>query len=213
MRLLNMTTEGDSTIMVPDPSATKPLAVIPGRARASIAQQQPATYQELERIAQAFANSGFFQDAKSAAQCYVKILAGREFGLGPMASMQGIYVIQGKPTMAATTIAGIIKKSGLYDYRAEFLVDPQTKAVTGCSIDFFQDGTLLGNSTFTKEDAAAAGLSSSDMYRKFFRNMSFSRALTNGARWFVPDVFGGPVYSPDDLRPDDQYDAGGRPLR
>jgi hypothetical protein len=29
--------------------------------------------------------------------------------------------------------------------------------------------------------------------------MLFSRALTNGARWYTPDVFGGPVYTPDEL--------------
>jgi hypothetical protein len=193
-------------------SAKQPLAVVSSKPRASIAQRQPATYEELKQIAVAFAQSGFFEDAKSAAQCYVKILAGVEFGLGPMAAMQGIYIIKGKPTMAATTIAGIIKKSGVYDYRVQFIEDPTTKAITGCSIDFYQEGQHLGNSTFTQEDAAKAGLSSSDMYRKFFRNMSFSRAMTNGTRWFVPDVFGGPVYSPDEIEPDAIYDGSGRPL-
>ena len=37
------------------------------------------------------------------------------------------------------------------------------------------------------------------MYKGFARNMLFARAMSNGARWFTPDVFGGPVYTPDEL--------------
>jgi len=29
--------------------------------------------------------------------------------------------------------------------------------------------------------------------------MLFARAISNGAKWFCPDIFGGPVYTPDEL--------------
>jgi hypothetical protein len=29
--------------------------------------------------------------------------------------------------------------------------------------------------------------------------MLYARALSNGAKWYCPDVFGGPIYTPDEL--------------
>ena len=37
---------------------------------------------DLDQISQVFAQSGFFADAKDAAQCAVKIMAGMESGIG-----------------------------------------------------------------------------------------------------------------------------------
>ena len=35
---------------------------------------------------------------------------------------------------------------------------------------------------------------------KFPRNMLFARSLSNGVKWFCPDIFlGAPVYTPDEL--------------
>ena len=46
----------------------------------------------------------------------------------------------------------------------------------------------------------AAGLDSNTNWRKYPRNMLFARAISNGARWYCPDLFGGsPVYTPDEL--------------
>ena len=70
-----------------------------------------------------------------------------------------------------------------------------------CEIEFFErvDGRResLGVSTFTKQDAAAAKTQNMD---KFARNMLFARAMSNGVKWFVPDVFNGnAVYVPEEL--------------
>jgi len=34
---------------------------------------------------------------------------------------------------------------------------------------------------------------------KFPKNMLFARAMSNGIKWFTPDVFAGPVYTPEEL--------------
>ena len=49
---------------------------------------------DLSRIGKMMAESGYFTDARQAAQAGVKVLAGQEMGFGPFASMTGIYVIQ-----------------------------------------------------------------------------------------------------------------------
>jgi hypothetical protein len=155
----------------------------------SIVQQLPIS--ELMNLAKAFAESGMFADTKSAAQAIVKIQAGQEIGIPPFAAMTGIHIIQGKPTIGAGLIASRLKGSGKYDYR---VVDASEKV---CSIDFYQGNTKIGNSTFTIEDARKALTKNID---KFPKNMLFARAISNGVKWYCPDIFSGPVYVPEEMQ-------------
>jgi len=53
------------------------------------------------------------------------------------------------------------------------------------------------------EDAGNAGLIARDNWKKYPRNMLFSRAMSNGAKWHCPDVgAGAPIYTPDELGAD-----------
>jgi hypothetical protein len=157
----------------------------------------------IERLGEIMYKSGYFTDARSQAQAIVKILAGAELDFGPVASMNGIYIINGRTTMAANLVAAAIQRSGRYRYR----VVEHTDQV--CTIDFFElvwgaapNREKLGSSTFTLEQARAAELTNgrgAANWTKFPRNMLWSRAMTNGARWFTPDIFNGPIYTPDEL--------------
>ncbi len=153
----------------------------------------PSADMDIQTLGQVLVKSGYFQDSRDASQAIVKVLAGRELGLGPIASMTGIYIVKGRVTLSANLIAAAIKKSKRYDYRVSRMDNE------GCEIVFFQDGQEIGRSTFDKNDALAAGLASGDNWKKFPRNMYFARALSNGAKWFTPDVFSGPIYTPDEL--------------
>lgn len=135
-------------------------------------------------------NSGFFDDVKSEAQAIVKVMAGAEMGVGPIAAMAGIHVIKGKVTVGANLIAAAIKRSGRYDYRVIEMSN------TACEIQFYEQGQKVGVSRFTDADAKAAGTQNMN---RFPRNMLFARALSNGARWYTPDVFGGPIYTPEEM--------------
>jgi hypothetical protein len=141
-------------------------------------------------IGKAFAESGMFPDTKSAAQAIVKIQAGQEIGIPPFAAMSGIHIIQGKPTIGAGIMASIVKGSGKYDYR---VVESTEKL---CSIDFYQGKEKIGNSTFTIDDAKKALTKNLE---KFPKNMLFARAMSNGVKWYTPDVFSGPVYVPEEM--------------
>ena len=151
-------------------------------------QQLPIT--EIMSIGKAFAESGMFLDTKSAAQAIVKIQAGQEIGIPPFAAMTGIHIIQGKPTIGAGIMASRVKGSGKYDYS----IIEQTDKI--CSIDFYQGNIKIGNSTFTLDDAKKAGTKNLE---KFPRNMLFARAMSNGVKWFTPDIFSGPVYVPEEM--------------
>jgi hypothetical protein len=146
-----------------------------------------------QELGDLLARSGFFQDARDAAQAAVKVMAGAEMGFGPIASMTGIYIVKGRVTMGANLIAAAVRRSGRYQYRLTEHDDQHAV------IDFYENGECVGTSTFTIQDATRAGLAGSDNWRKSPRNMLFARAMSNGAKWYCPDIFGGAVYTPDEL--------------
>lgn len=141
-------------------------------------------------IGETFYKSGMFADIKSAQQAVVKIMAGAEMGISPFQAMSGIHIIQGKPTIGAGLMASRVKASGKYNYKVSEMTDKI------CTIDFTEAGQPIGTSSFTIEDAKKAGTKNLD---KFPRNMLFARAMSNGVRWFCPDIYEGPVYVPEEM--------------
>ena len=150
---------------------------------------------DLSRIGKMMAVSGYFQDAKDAAQAAVKVLAGQEMGFGAFASMTGIYIIQGRPSIGANLMASAVKNNPKYDYRVRKMEDDEV------IIEYFEriDGKLesIGKSRFTLAEAKKANVKNLD---RFPRNMLFARAMSNGIRWYCPDVFSGnATYTPEEL--------------
>jgi hypothetical protein len=72
------------------------------------------------------------------------------------------------------------------------------------AIEFFrahrrQAGKPLGVSTFTERADAQEG-GHAEHAESIGRNMMFSRAMSNGVKWYCPDVFSGnAMYTPEEL--------------
>lgn len=155
-----------------------------------LAVQSRMPFNEIMTMAQTFADSGMFTDAKKMGEAFVKIQAGQEIGIPPFAAMSGISIIQGKPSIGAGLMSATVKGSGKYDYKVIQLDD------SACSLDFYQGKDKIGNSTFTLADAKKAGTKNME---KFPKNMLFARAMSNGVKWYCPDVFAGPVYTEGEI--------------
>jgi len=151
---------------------------------------QKLPFAEVMSMSEAFAASGMFPDVSKAGQAMVKIIAGQEIGIPPFQAMNGIHIIKGKTTLGAGIIASRVKGSGKYDYKVLKLDD------TECSIDFYQGKDNIGNSKFTIAEAKKAGTQNLE---RFPKNMLFARAMSNGVKWYCPDVFAGPVYVPEEM--------------
>ena len=160
---------------------------------------------EIQRWAKVFVDSGMFKDSKSLAQAIVKIQAGQELGLPPFAAMRGFDVIEGKPAPNAGLTSALVRRSGRYDYRVT------RSDNTVCELEWLDHGRSIGSSSFTLDEAKAAGLASKQVWRAYASDMLFARALTRGARRFCADVFLGSVYTPEELGDDPPIDA--EPLR
>lgn len=162
---------------------------------------QPDELDTIQRTAKLLAASGYFATTgdgiTAMAQVASKILAGRELGFGPFAAVNGIHIIQGKPTVGANLMAAAVRAHPRYDYKVKTLTDK------ACVLEFYDGGKVAGESSFTIEEAATAELSSgknSQTWKKFPRNMLFARAMSNGVRWYAPDIFSGnAVYVPEEL--------------
>lgn len=173
---------------------------------------------DLSRLSKMMADSGFFADIRQASQCGVKILAGMEMGFPAFLSMTGIHIIKGKPSVGANLMAAKIRASGKYDF-LELVKDVKLCRIVFYEIEFkpfvkeqklklarkeinhqeFEESVIaisLGVSEFSIEDAKKAGTQNLD---KFPRNMLFARAISNGVKWYCPDVFMTSVYVPEEL--------------
>lgn len=149
-------------------------------------------------VARAFKESGMFPDLQSEAQAVVKIVAGQEVGFGPMAAMQAVQMIQGRPTFSANALAALVKRHPAYNYRT------REHTAESCSIEFFEDGERCGISVFSMADAQAAGLLGNQVWKKYPKAMLFARALSQGVRWYAPDVTAGAAaYVPEELGGDE----------
>jgi hypothetical protein len=151
----------------------------------------PRTVDEALTIAKAFAAGGLFPDIKNAGMAVTKIIAGAEFGLTPTAAMNSFHIVQGKISMHYALIGSLIKRSRSYNFRV------LEKSDERCEIAFYEDGEEIGREVFTAADAKRQGTQN---MAKFPATMLYARCLTNGARTYCPDVFGGqPIYTPDEI--------------
>ena len=202
-----MNSNGPQAIVLHEPAAQASLTPYGAAQMAGI----PQSVDDLMKLATQFARSGYFTDAQEAAvavaQAVVRIQYGKELGIGPAAAMMGIHIIQGVPSPKAHLLAAMIKRSGKYDYRV------RRWDSEACVLEFYEDGRLQGESSFTMDDAKRAEAPSgknAHNWRKFPRNMLFARALTNGQKIYCPDVFMGPVYSAEELGV--EVDSEGNPV-
>jgi len=156
----------------------------------------------LTSVADVFVKSGLFSDATSQAIAMVKILAGREMNMEPVQAMMELYVVHGRIGMYAEAMAAKVKGSAQYRYKVLEHTDDT------CSIQFFErvDGEwdeCGPPSNFTAAEARKAGTQNMGKYP---RNMLFARAMSNGFRWYCPDLKIGSIYTPEELN---EISAGG----
>lgn len=197
------------------------LALVPQNIQVSKPEPIIRNLDDIARVSKLLAESGFFSDAKSVAQCGVKVLAGYEMGFKAFQSMTGIHIINGKPSVGAGLMAARIRSSGRYDYEVLEQSDTVCKIAVfevALKSDIFQikrqfaKGSLdkeryqssvemlsLGVSTFTYDDAKKQGTKNLD---KFPKNMLFARCISNAVKFYCPDVFDCSVYVPEELGAD-----------
>jgi hypothetical protein len=114
-------------------------------------------------------------------------------GIPFMASMAGIHIIEGKPTMSANAMMGVCYRD-VPGFHAEF-----TKLEDGYRGVFWRGGAQVADMTFTRKDASAAGLLGKGPWQKYFDAMCLARVQTMGCRIAGADALMGVAYTPEEL--------------
>ena len=149
--------------------------------------------QDVQSVAEVFMASGMFQDVKDVSQAMVKIMAGQEIGLPPVASLRSIDLIEGQIQVRSHAIAALIKKAG-YDYLVMESTDQR------CVIVYYLRDGRKATAAMTRAEADRAGFSkrrdgkTKQMWEKLPAEMLYARTMAKGARQHCADAVMGGVY-------------------
>ncbi|WP_321377003.1 hypothetical protein [Trichococcus shcherbakoviae] len=147
-------------------------------------------------LATIIAGSRDFPACRTPEKAAVRIMAGREIGIGPIAAVDGIRIENGKICVSAAIMESVVDRSDVYDWK-QIERDSQH-----CSIEFFRRGDSRGIIDYTMDNARTAGLlaKKGDNWTKHPEAMLFAAAFRTGARAYCAGAFNGnAVYTFDEL--------------
>lgn len=130
------------------------------------------------------------------ANVFLAVEMGAALGIAPMAAIQGIHVIDGKPTASAGLIGALVRKAG------------HKLRVTGndelavCTIIRADDPDFEFRAEWTMDRARQAGLTGKSVWKQYPAAMLKARAITECARDACPEALSGVSYTPEELGDD-----------
>lgn len=157
---------------------------------------EPRDFGEAFRMAEVLFNSRMFpKSCPSPEAAMVILLKGRELGISTVQAMTEIHVIEGKVSLSASLMGGLVLSCGAADYFScvESTAESATYATRRKG-----DPTGEHRLTFTVADAQRAGLSGKDNWKRHPADMLRARAASKLARMVYPDVLAG-CYTPDEI--------------
>lgn len=167
----------------------------------SITPYQPNSFSELEVFVQRITKSGMVprQYQGKPDDAFVAIAYGAEVGLPPLAALQHVAVINGRPGLYGDAIAGVALKSGAIKSLNEWLDGaPNTDGWTAHCEVVRPDGSTVTR-TFSMADAKRAGLAGKQgPWAQFPQRMLAARARGYAVRDAAPHSFLG--YTVEELR-------------
>jgi hypothetical protein len=129
------------------------------------------------------------------------ILTGQELGIGPMQSLRSIYVIDGRPMLAADLMLSLAIRAGVKHTWLE-----QTDRVARLRLQ--RAGFDPHEHVYTLEEAQRAGLARRQNWQRYAPAMLRARCLSAALRAYCPDVLGAGVYVEGEIVPDDDSASG-----
>lgn len=156
----------------------------------------PRSLDEAKEMATALAGSRLLPlEINKAPDILAAIMAGAELGLAPMQSLRAIVIIKGKPTLAADAMGALVKSKADI---CEYLVLKESSAKVARYETKRRGDPTPTTMAFSIEEAAQAGLTGGESWRKYTAAMLRARALSAICRAVYPDLLLG-VYDPDEL--------------
>ena len=185
--------EAPSLDRAPEAPASHALAVLP---RDWTRQLEPADSRSAYGLAKVVVASRMFPAYGAPEAALLVLMAGREFGLGAMASLRSFHIIEGKPTMSAQAMmARCLEHASCEHFRVvrsectNELATVSVKRVGWTTPEIY---------TWSLDDAKRAGLAGRGNWSKYPREMLINRCIAEAARFTWPEVMAG-VYAPEEF--------------
>ena len=157
---------------------------------------QPEAVNARIQYARALAASNLLPDSYRAqpANVLLAIEYGHALGLEPIAAIQGISVIKGKPTLSADLMAAVVRRAG-----HKLRVRQSGMSVTATLIRR-DDPDFEYQVTWDQAKAERAGLwGQRGPWTQYAEQMLRSRAITEVCRQGASEALSGAIYAPDEL--------------
>lgn len=165
-----------------------------------------ATLDDVARVAGIAARSGLARVSKPE-EAAIILMTGMELGLTPMQSLRGIYIVEGRPVLAADTMVAIVTRSGACRYWRTIETTAERCTIETQRVD---DDTIYRRA-WTLDDAKRAGLVGKGTWAKYPAAMLRHRCAADLAREVYPEILLG-MYDPDEISTD-SIDAKPSPQR
>lgn len=187
-------------------SRVEPSAIVPVSFEHGL---EPTSINGAYKLATGIYNSRLYSRFPNPEAIWAIVIRGREMGLGALTALDTFHIVEGRPTMHASLVIGLVLKSGLCEY-FDLVESTRERAEWVTKRKGSSRETKLA---WTIEDAHAAnlveksgggdfrGISRSGKpsnWDKYRRTMLRWRAGTELARAVYPDVTAG-IYTPDEL--------------
>jgi len=145
----------------------------------------------------ALVTGGFLPKGCSESEGFARIVAGAQMGMKPIQALNGIAMINGRPTLHSDSIPCVVMASGLVtDMKYVFTGEGDTLA---CTFSIRRKGVEgYQEWTYSVADAKAAGLMGNPVWKSHTKKMLFNRARTWCMRNTFPDVIGN-LYTPEEV--------------
>ena len=124
---------------------------------------------------------------------------GDALGLAPIAAIQGVHIVDGKPTASAQLIGALVRRAG---HRLRVVVNAEGTAAKA-TIVRSDDPDFEFTSIWTMERAQAAGLIGKGTWKQYPAAMLKARAITEVARDACPEALSGVAYTAEELGADE----------
>lgn len=149
---------------------------------------------QIFKLASALKQAGGFLPAhiRNEGELVAIILAGRELGISPMASLRSINLIKGRVTLAADMQLALMMRAGA---SVKWLSDGSNGIA---QLQLKRPNQDTHTQTFTMEDAKTAQLTGGENWRKYPAAMLRARCVSAASKAYFPDVLSG-VYTPEEM--------------
>lgn len=137
------------------------------------------------------------QYQRQPANVLLAIELGNALGIPPIQAINGIHVVEGKPTASADLIASLVRRAG-HKLRIAEQNTPDGPSVTA-SLIRADDPDFTFSVTWDMGKARAAGLAGKGVWKQYPGQMMRSRAITEVARQGASDALYGVIYTAEEL--------------